>query len=94
MIIFIISLLSPTLPGMTKTIAQACDDTCPLYHTAQTQPMQNNRGARPGVGGGVVRGVSGVELSASPVFSLNGCICRACYFTLLIYTVISPLISL
>ena len=62
MIIFTISLLCPTLPGVTKTTAQACDYTCPLYHTAQTQPMPNNRGARPGVGGGVVRGVSGVEL--------------------------------
>ena len=62
MIIFTISLLFPTLPGVTKTTVQACDGTCPLYHTTYTQPMQNNRGARSGVGGGVVRGVSGVEL--------------------------------
>ena len=62
MIIFTISLLCPTLPGVTKTTAQACDDTCPLYHTAQTQPMQNNRGARSGIGGGVVRGVGVMHL--------------------------------
>ena len=74
MIIFTISLLCLILSDVSKTAAQACDYTCPLYHTVQTQPMPNNRGARPGVGRGVVRGVSGVELSVSPVCSLNVCI--------------------
>ena len=62
MVFCTISLLCPPLQALTKITTQACDDTCPLYHTPQTHPGQNNGGARPGVGGGVVRGVSGVEL--------------------------------
>ena len=72
MIIFTISLLCPTLQGVITGQNCCFGDTCPLYHTAQTQPMQNNRGARSGVGGGVVRGVGVMQLWASPVCSLNG----------------------
>ena len=90
MIIFKISLLYPTLPGVTKITAQAFDGTCPLYHTAQTQPVQNNRGARSGVGGVVVRVVGVMHLWASPVCSLNGCMYWACCFSLLIYSYLTP----
>ena len=48
----------------------------------------------PGVGGGVVRSVSGGELSASPVCTFKWCMCRACCFPLLICAVVSTLINL